>query len=314
MVKVNHGWQARPFEEVESLASQAVSPASSAYTVHRAHDSSASPRQPAASAPSHPDSSQDPAAPRPASDSPPLPASAAAKPALAAAALIQPSAPLCRPVVDGRRRSSNAPPAMLSRAPSASPHTPGQPSRPHTRQPSMSRAEQDVAESLLFMSSPGNSANVKHAFSPSLSPSAQQQQQQPPAPPRSTGPRHALPSGPRKAPPSQRPAAPAKKAGGGMPPPAPSPMELNSPQSTNLSPVRGAPRRRAHGPGSHARASLSLSLPRGLGMGQGSARKSLQDEDIERMLDHAGAESPDSSDSEIQLPPGRAGVASAMET
>lgn len=305
MVKVSHGWQSRSLDEVESLASQAVSPTSSAYTVHRTLEASASPRQPATAA--HVHFSQDSTRGRRESDSPPSLLSPD-KPALAAAAPIQPSATPLRPSPNARRNSNpRYTPTMLSRAPSASPHTPGPSSQPATRQPSMSRAEQDVAESLLFMSSPGNSTNLKHTFSPSISPGAQK-----PLPPRNTGGRHALPSGPRKALPSQRPAVSGKKAGGMAPPPA-SPMDLASPQSTHLSPTRGAPKKRANGASSHVRASLSL--PSGLGMVQGKARKSLRDEDIERMLDRAGAESLDSSDGEeIQLPPGRRGAAGVMET
>ncbi|KAM4066219.1 whi5 like domain-containing protein [Hirsutella rhossiliensis] len=307
MVKVNHGWQSRSLDEVESLASQAVSPTSSAYTVHRPQDASTSPRQPVASTAAHVHFPQNPTRARRESNSPPSLLSPA-KPALAAAASIQPAVPPSKSSLNARRNSNpRYTPTMLSRAPSASPHTPGPAPRPDTRQPSMSRAEQDVAESLLFMSSPGNSTNLKHTFSPSISPGAQQ-----PIPPRNVGARHALPSGPRKALPTQRPVAAGKKVGG-MPPPPGSPMDLDSPRSTLLSPVRGAPKRRANGASSHVRASLSL--PSGLGMVPGNARKSLRDEDIERMLDRAGTESPDSSDGEdIQLPPGRRGVASAMET
>lgn len=308
MVKVNHGWQSRSLGEVESLASQAVSPTSSAYTVHRTHDALASPRHPVASTATHLHFSQHPTRSRRGSHSPPSPPPPPVTPALADAAPIRPSVPPPRSSLDARRHSdSRHSPTMLSRAPSASPHTPGPAPQPDTRAPSMSRAEQDVAESLLFMSSPGNSANFKQTFSPSMSPGAQQ-----PVRLRNLGGRHALPSGPRKALPSQRPAVACRKAGGKPPPPG-SPMDLDSPQSTLLSPMRGATKRRANGAGSQARASMSL--PTGLGMVQGKARKSLRDEDIERMLDRAGVDSPDSSEGEeIQLPPGRQGVPGALGT
>jgi hypothetical protein len=71
----------------------------------------------------------------------------------------------------------------------------------------------------------------------------------------------------------------------------------------------GTPRRRVNGASSHLRGALSL--PTGLGVGPGvAARRTIRDEDIESMLDRAGAEVADSSDEEeIQIPRGRAGIA-----
>ena len=85
-------------------------------------------------------------------------------------------------------------------------------------------------------------------------------------------------------------------------------MDLDSPQQPYHTPNRTTPKRQA--PGRHR---ATLSLPTGLGLGNGTARKALRDEDIERMLDRAGAELADSSDDEdIQLPPGRNGLARVM--
>ncbi|POR32040.1 Uncharacterized protein TPAR_07748 [Tolypocladium paradoxum] len=307
MVKVNHGWQSRSLDEVESLASQAVSPSSSTSTVHRRHGSSASPRLPLTSATPQVHFAHDPVMIRRTSNSPPSLSSN--KPTLAPPAPIQPSMSMPGPRSNPRRNSNpRYTPTMLSNSHSASPRTPGQPSRLDTSNP-ISQVVQDAAESLLFMSSPGNSANLKHGFSPSGSPGAQ------PNPARSTGGRHALPGGARKALPSQRPAAfPSKKVGfdkgPGMPPPPDSPMDLDT-QAVYLSPSKGTPRRRPTGTSNHVRAALSL--PSGLGLGNGTARKTLRDDDIERMLDRAGAEAVDSSDDEeIQLPPGRRGFAGVM--
>ena len=88
-------------------------------------------------------------------------------------------------------------------------------------------------------------------------------------------------------------------------------MDLDTPQAIYLSPNKGTPRRRPNGMSNHVRAALSL--PSGLGLGNGTARKTLRDEDIERMLDRAGAEADSSDDEEIQLPRGQRGVAGLME-
>ncbi|PNY21227.1 Uncharacterized protein TCAP_07273 [Tolypocladium capitatum] len=303
MIKVNHGWQSRSLDEVESLASQAVSPSSSTSTVHGRHGSSASPRPPLAQV----HFAHDPVVIRRKSNSPPL---LSCKPTLAPPARIQPSLSMPSPRSNSRRNSNpRYTPTMLSHSHSASPRTPGQPPRLDSSNP-ISQVVQDAAESLLFMSSPGNSSNLKHAFSPCCSPGTQ------PMPHRLPGGRHALPSGPRKALPSQRPAAFTSQKVGfdmspGMRPDPDSPIGLDTPQAMHLSPNNGTPRRRPNGTSNHVRAALSL--PSGLGVGNGAARKTLRDEDIERMLDRAGAEGADSSDEEeIALPPGRRGVAGVM--
>lgn len=320
MIKVNHGWQSNSLDEVESLASHAASPTSSTSTVHRRHGSSASPRLAISSAPTASAlSPYEPVSQLRRSNSPPRTASG--KPALGPPASIQPSMSMPAPRSNPRRNSNpHYTPTLLSHSHSASPHTPAQPTvqtgsrsrnivDPILFSPHQNVREQDAIESLLFMSSPGNSANLKHAFSPTGSPGPHSGMM------RNQPGRHALPSGPRKPlPSSQRQQYQSRKLGfeksPGMPPPPGSPMDLDSPQQPYHTPNRGTPRRRMNG-SSHLRGALSL--PSGLGVGNGTARKMLRDEDIERMLDRAGAEAADSSDDEeIQIPQPRSGVAGVM--
>ncbi|EGR45310.1 uncharacterized protein TRIREDRAFT_68624 [Trichoderma reesei QM6a] len=309
MMKVNFGWQGHSIEEVESMAaSQAVSPASGSSTIRR-HSSSASPRLDVTTASAQVHLAQQAAARRK-SDSPYLTSD---KPSLAPPATIQPSIPVSRS--NPRRNSSpRYTPTMLSHSHSASPHTPGQPmlvdSHQSLSQPARTTdpilypshqnvREQDAMEALLFMSSPNNSANLKHTFSPSASPHPQTGAFRNPTT------RHALPSAPRKVLPGHRPANVHRrpefdKSPGMMRPPG-SPMDVDSPQHSYYSPNGTTPKRRVKGPASHLRGSLSL--PSGLGAGHSGARRVLRDEDIERMLDRAGAEAADSSDDEeIQIP------------
>ncbi|KAL6863569.1 hypothetical protein J3F83DRAFT_762418 [Trichoderma novae-zelandiae] len=309
MMKVNFGWQGHSIDQVESMAaSQAVSPTSASSTVRR-HSSSASPRLDVTTSSAQVHLAQQAAARRK-SDSPNLTSS---KPSLAPPATIQPSISATRS--NPRRNSSpRYTPTMLSHSHSASPHTPGQPmlidSHQSLSQPArindpvlypshQNVREQDAMEALLFMSSPNNSANLKHTFSPSASPNPQTGAL------RNTTTRHALPSGPRKVLPGHRPANVHKRAGfdktpGLMHPPG-SPMDVDSPQHSYYSPNGTTPKRRVKGANSHLRGALSL--PTGLGAGHAGARRVLRDEDIERMLDRAGAEAADSSDDEeIQIP------------
>ncbi|KAF4595077.1 cyclin-dependent kinase [Ophiocordyceps camponoti-floridani] len=295
--KLRNGWESRSFDEVELLASQAVSPTSTVSTSinRRRFGSSTSPHQPAVANPSATARlplADDPMAPRRPSDSS-SPSSSPGRSVLAPPAPIRPTASSVHGTGPNPRRNSNPrhTPTMLSRPALASPRTPRPGPRPDVGQPPISRAEQDVAESLLFMSSPGNSANIKHATLPRAS-------SQSTAPPgsRAAAGRHALPSGPRKALPTQRPS---KAATGMGPPPPDSPMDMDPPRHPN----RAAPQRRraAGGGSSHVRAALSL--PSGLGLGRAVVRRPLGDEDIERLLDRVGDEPPDSSDDEeIQLP------------
>ncbi|QUC16363.1 uncharacterized protein UV8b_00604 [Ustilaginoidea virens] len=311
MVKVNHGWQTRSLDEVEGLASQASSPTSSTSAAYRRSGSSASPRL-AQSAPAsqarfaNPDPT---AAHRCKSTSPPTTA-LSHKPKLAPPAPVRPSAPAPAPAPRSNprsnpRRSSSPPrstPTMLSRphlassSSSSSFHaTPRSSADPVLYSPHKNVREQDAIETLLFMSSPGNSASLKHGFSPSGSPGPHSA-----APlPGGAGNRHALPSGPRRGLPSNRPSLPGATTRGcsdKSPPGRGSPQQYHTPKR----PAVGCHR-------------TTLSLPSGLGIGNGTRRKVPRDEDIERMLDCAGAELADSSDDEeIQLPPGRNGLARVM--
>ncbi|KAG5914405.1 hypothetical protein E4U42_000513 [Claviceps africana] len=344
MVKVNHGWQGRCLDEVESLASQAASPTSSTSTIHQGRNgSSVSPRLAIRATPpqmasagaskSAPASQQ-----RRNSDSSPSSSSLSPRPTLAPPATIQPSLPMSTTRTHPRRNtnpryaptmlSSLSQSASSSSARSSAPLGNGHfalhasAAEPILHSPHKNVREQDAIETLLFMSSPGHSANLTHSLSPLGSPGPQaganhhrqqpQQQQQQHPPPRSTRDRHALPSSAssRRGLPSHRTPLPAKKVGldksPRMLPPPVSPMALDPPpHGPSPSPNRASTKQ--HAPG-HRRSALSL--PSGLGLGNGTTRKALNEEDIERMLDRAGAELSDSSDDEeIQLPPGRNGLA-----
>ncbi|RDL31976.1 Uncharacterized protein BP5553_09378 [Venustampulla echinocandica] len=204
MVKVNNGWQSNSIDEVESLASQAGSPTSSTSTLHGRRNLITSPRtaiaslQTQSSSLSTSSSSQTPIAdfdlytasgqpsrtyesfwrehpttnPPPnrypshqLANSPPPPRS------LAPPADIRPNS--------SSRRSGNSkfskPPSMPNQASNSSlrSSTPRTPNRgeyrdnPAMRTPTQKTIqEQDAIETLLFMSSPGNSGNMAHAFPP----------------------------------------------------------------------------------------------------------------------------------------------------
>jgi hypothetical protein len=165
--------------------------------------------------------------------------------------------------------------------------------------------DQDAIEALIFMSSPGNSASLKRAYSPTASPQN--------TPRVSTGVRHALPtSQPRKSLPSHRP-HPSKRVGFEMVGIAGSPddmeVDIDSPQATSPQSFRNTPRRRAGTNGVNPGLRGQLSLPAALGGGLHRPRPTLADEDIERMLDRVAATEADSSDDdgEIQIPSGARG-------
>ena len=319
MVKVNNGWQAHSLDEVESLASQAVSPTSStSTTVHRRNGSSASPQLVGRSM-AHLQPTNDPAPPRRKSNSPPYLSN---RPTLAPPAPIRPSMGMG---ISHPRRNSNShyTPTLLSHSHSASPHTPAQPPALNTSQlrghgaaepmlysPHQNVREQDAIETLLFMSSPNNSANLKHTFSPTGSPGPSSQ----PAP-RSTG-RQPLPGGPRKALPTQRPSGSTKRVGfeasPGMTPIPDSPMDLDSPQQVYNTLNRGIPRRRTDAGGGHMRSSLSL--PSALGISHMTNRQPISDKDIDRMLDKGLEDNNSSDDEEIQLPQRRNGIHGVIRT
>ncbi|KAK4098160.1 hypothetical protein N658DRAFT_568939 [Parathielavia hyrcaniae] len=273
MVKVNHGWQGHSIDQVESLASQAASPVSSASTVHLRNGSSASPQL---STISHRAGNN--ATPATGSQHPyagqagdlqwrePGSRGSSASPdksnhGLAPPVSIQPSQHVGNP-----RREPNPRhvPSFLSTShqtsprasdPRASPCLP-----PGRHRSTMSEAmlvsphtnvrEQDAIESLLFMSSPGNSANLKHAFPsttsssqplPSSSHAPAQQQQRTALP--TSQPRKSLPSG---RPPhharsqsQQIPTTTTKRVGFELK--SPSAMDLDDPVSPYASAGAGSP-------------------------------------------------------------------------
>ncbi|KAM0283988.1 hypothetical protein ACHAQH_002183 [Verticillium albo-atrum] len=325
MVKLNHGWQSHSIDEVESMASQAASPTSSHSTLHGRYDNSASPRTAMmAAARNAPLSATTTSSnPSPAtydtfwrdgaqtarrghnSASPPGVVQPA--PSLAPPAPIQPSR---SSAAHNPRRNSNPhyTPTLLSHSHSASPHTPAQHNSlqgtplqrlgrtpladPILFSPHQNVREQDAIETLMFMSSPGNSTNMKHGYAPATSASQ-------PLP----GTRHALPtSQPRKSLPNHRPQAPPKRVGFEK---STSMMEMDVDGDSQTGTPRAAVRRRMNGGFGHR---SQLSLPAGLGSGHSRPRPKLADEDIERMLDRvAQADNDSSDDDEILLPNRREG-------
>ncbi|KAM0814764.1 hypothetical protein AB5N19_00555 [Seiridium cardinale] len=322
MMKVNHGWQGHSIDEVESLASQAGSPTSSTSTVHGRHGVNASPRvtltamrHGTQSAGISPVSQQPPQGrtyefwretntrPQHHSASPP----ATQAPMLAPPAAIQPG----RSGHSNPRRNSNARyvPAYLSNQ--ASPHTPGQPSPlqstpgtatmrtpqvdPILFSPHQNVREQEALETLLFMSSPGNSANMKHTFAHTTQNGHPTTQSHRTALPTS---RLAPNSQPRKTLPTVRHHAHGsigKRVGFEKSPGNFSEMDVDD----HYGSPRGTPRRKTIGG-----ARPSLSVPAGL-TAPSRPRPQLQDADIERMLDRVAADDSSDSEGEISLPSGQ---------
>lgn len=200
MVKVNNGWQSNSIDEVESMASQAGSPTSSTSTLHGRRNLITSPRAAIAniqgqtssmssssgtSAPSgdfdlysrsdqpsrtyesfwRDHSTNLPSQRYTSHTSPPTPFSKS----LAPPADIRPAS----------RRSGtpkfSRPPTIPGQGSNSSIHSPNPktPNRgPHRETPTIQTPlqktiqEQDAIETLMFMSSPGNSGNMKHNFPP----------------------------------------------------------------------------------------------------------------------------------------------------
>jgi hypothetical protein len=319
MMKVNHGWQSHSIDEVESLASHAASPTSSTSTVHGRYGTNLSPRT-SLTAMRHGTQS---AGISPVSQQPPqgraneafwrdtntrLQHHSASPPASQVPMLAPPAA-----IQPGRlgymnpRRNSNAryTPAYLSHQ--ASPHTPGQPSPlqstpgtaairtpqvdPVLFSPHQNVREQEALETLLFMSSPGNSANLKHTFSSSHHSGTSNSQANRTALPTS---RLAPNNQPRKTLPTVRHHAHGsigKRVGFQKSPSNVSEMDVDD----HYGSPRGTPRRKTIG-GSRP----SLSIPAGLNV-PSRPRPQLQDADIERMLDRVAADDSSDSDGEISL-------------
>ncbi|KAI5917599.1 hypothetical protein F4810DRAFT_695789 [Camillea tinctor] len=330
MVKVNNGWQSHSIDEVESLASQAASPTSSTSTLHGRQGASASPRV-AVSAPRYVASNPPSTATSPTMLLPPpgrtyesfwresnpkhpnSTSPISQVPTLAPPAPIQPR----QPGHTNPRRNSNTRynPAFLSHSHHLSPHTPAQPSPlqntpgqrsgrapnvdPILFSPHQNVREQEALETLMFMSSPGNSANMKHNF-PSSS-----QASQPRNGTRTALPTSRLAAGPeinsqgRKNLPTGRPQPHQPKRVEFEKSPACSEMDADdhygSPQA------RGTPRRRTLN-GSVPRPSLPL--PAGLS-GPSRPRPALRDDDIERMIDRVAADDSSDSEGEILIPQNR---------
>lgn len=233
--------------------------------------------------------------------------SAPAKPmALAPPAPIRPGTSSGGGARANSRRNSN-PHYMPSFLSNGSPRTPAQPSPLGHQSRALAitdgnmfsavhnNREKDAVETLMFLSSPNNSANLKHGDS--IANASQQT-------PRGTNGRHALPSGQRKALPTHRPDAAAQKAAykaaSHMSSLQSSPMFIDSPQS-HLSPNRGIVKGRFGGDFGRKRGSLSLPSP--LGWSDKPRREPLTEKDVLQMLDRNQDDmSLSSDDEEIQIP------------
>lgn len=336
MVKVNHGWQSHSIEQVETLASQAASPASTASTIHLRNGSSASPQLSTvshrasnnttpATGPQHHYSGR-PGDPQWRTSPQSTSRDNSASPVktshgLAPPVSIQPSQHVGNPRREANPRQI---PPFLSRhtSPGAGLHTSPYPAPGRHRSattdamlvsPHTNVREQDAIESLLFMSSPGNSANLKHAF-----PSSASQ----PLPSNHLAPqRTALPtSQPRKSLPTGRPPHHARSQSHSHPhtqkrvvfDKSPSAMDIDEPfvGGSPMSVTRGTPRRKMNGD-HHAPAQVPAAaptprlkqLPVSTGLTLSSKpRQALADDEIDRMLDRAAADGDSDSDGEIELP------------
>lgn len=182
MVKVNNGWQSNSIDEVESLASQAGSPTSSNSTLH-GRRSITSPRtamiataqlnMPVTQAPmgdfdlysrTEPQSRTYESFWRDHSTT--VPMNNISKNPLAPPAEI-------RPTLSNRRSNTpkfSKPPGISGQGSNSSlssmPNTPNRDAKPLQTPSQKTIQEQDAIETLLFMSSPGNSGNMKHQFPP----------------------------------------------------------------------------------------------------------------------------------------------------
>ncbi|CAK7210827.1 hypothetical protein SCUCBS95973_000921 [Sporothrix curviconia] len=288
MVKVNNGWQSHSIDQVENFASHGASPASSTSTIHGRQASSLSPRIPGRPFHNRHQSQTTKLTQRP-FDAASSVASGTVTKRLDGTIKIACAAGLHPAIITTERNVR----------------------------------EQDAIETLLFMSSPGNSSNMKQF--PSISPSSQPLpagHHDPQQPSMMNSPqRHALPgSAPRKSLPTGRPGAygsqptPGRRGGHNR---SPSEMDIDEPYGTPYSrSVKGTPKRRANGASDHAgemlspRMKMPLSMPSGLSA-TSKPRPVFGEDDIERMLDRAAAASADDSsdsESEIFIPARRIGA------
>lgn len=324
MVKVHHGWQAHTMDQIETLASHGGSPTSSNSTIHLRTASSASPQLSSASQQGSNNTTPAPALSQQFAarlsqsgwrdplfgGGPPSPVKAGHS--LAPPVSIQPSQYHSNP-----RRNSNVrhTPTLLSHQASPNPgtNTPGHPSPylstttagappqrtpvvdPILFSPHQNVREKDAIESLLFMSSPGNSANLKHAFPSSSQPLPQ---------------RTALPTARKSLPTGRRPmharsqSHTQKRVGFER---SPNDMDIDDPAGTLNS--RGTPRRKMNGGGGcgQGEAHLPPSRLKPLPVSSGLTvpprpRTVLRDADIDRMLDRVTAAADSDSDGEIEIP------------
>lgn len=207
MVKVNNGWQSNSIDEVESMASQAGSPTSSTSTLHGRRNLT-SPRTAIANiqgltATIIPSTSSTPAPPGDfdlysRSDQPSrtyesfwrdhsinLPSQRYPHTSPPPSKSLAPPADI-RPTPISRRSGTpkfSRPPTIAGQGSNSSLHSPNPrtPNRgPHRENPVIQTPtqktlqEQDAIETLMFMSSPGNSGNMKHNFPPRSQASPQQ--------------------------------------------------------------------------------------------------------------------------------------------
>lgn len=341
MVKVNNGWQSHTIDQVETLASRVGSPTSSNSTVHLRRGASASPQLSTSSHRGSNNATpatglQHHFTPRLGDPSNPawresrshtqsnLPSSAPSKeaPSLAPPISIEPSQHLGNP---RRNPNSRLTPSLAPHSNLASPnintapHTPGQPSpypasehqrtpaadpilfSPH-QTPQQDVREQDAIESLLFMSSPGNSANLKHTFPSSSQPLNRNRTALP-----GSQPRKSLPSGRPTQNPVPHPYAPSQPKRGGFDGSGSGAMDLDDPASPY---ARGTPRRKVVNGAAvtsdarNATPARLKQLPLSSGLsGPSRPRPRLADEDIDRMLDSVAADDSSDSDGEIVIPP-----------
>ncbi|KAI1499225.1 hypothetical protein F5X99DRAFT_390685 [Biscogniauxia marginata] len=328
MVKVNNGWQGHSIDEVESLASQAASPTSSTSTLHGRRGASASP-QIAIAAPRYVASNPSSAATSPTMLLPPQgrtyesfwresnPKHPSSTSPISQAPTLAPPASI-QPRQSGHtnpRRNSSAryTPTFLSQSHHASPHTPAQPSPlqntpgqrsnrapnidPILFSPHQNVREQEALETLMFMSSPGNSANMKHTLPSSSSQLRNSTRTALPTSRLATGNetnsqgRKNLPTG-RPQPHQLKRVEFEKSAGYG---------EMDANDQCGPLQARGTPRRKTLN-GSVPRPSLPL--PSGLS-GPSRPRAILRDDDIERMIDRVAANDSSDSEGEIHIPQNR---------
>lgn len=337
MLKVQHGWQARTIDEVETLASRGGSPASSNSTIPAGATSSASPQiQTSSNVPAtqntHSGGMPPPQTDWPRSSASPGPHSTISTSARGARPQDIPT--LAPPVAiephhseSNARRNSNSKytPAFLgvkshqdgpqgSNLPSLQVPAENRNLRvaadPMVISPTHNNREKDAMEALLFMSSPGNSANLKGHFPTSqpvapLRVGSSLQSTQRTALPTSAPKRKSLPNG-RPAPSSQPlPSghSPKKRVGFGRSPSTLSEMDIGDPSS----PRRHTPYARPAVPGTHkvnGTSHTKFAVPSSGGLSKTSRPKPrLSVERLDDVLDRMAAEASSSdSECEIELP------------